>query len=249
MLASVTVRAFSLARQDERISTMDGEQNGTQTQQIEQQQENQASQQQANQQQEAREEACEPGEHARVVRRAVRPCEARNGGPHIAPSALGEDDALGAVLFLDIEELLGNVIEGLIPGNTPPGIFPPILGVTHHGMGDTLLMVSHLIDVQATHAKTTLVERIVGVTLAFHQLAILIGIQQYAAAEMAAGARPSTPSRDGKTVLLVSPGLFIVDELKLGLCELCHKASSSESSMLVYARRVLVHCIQAKTKG
>ena len=74
-------------------------------------------------------------------------------------------------------------------------------------------MIGHLRDSQATDAQAPLVVRVLWVALALDKLAIFVSVQQYTAAVMASGTRPSATARNGQAILFVPPWFLMLDEL------------------------------------
>lgn len=151
------------------------------------------------------------GEEQDVVRGAERPAEARDVRGDVAAGALAEDDGLGAVLLLDVEEGVGDEVDGLVPADALPLVLAAVLRVALHRVEQAVLVVGHLGHVEAADAQAPLVVRVLRVALDLDELPVLVGVEQHAAAVVAAGAGPRTPSRDGEVALLVPPRLLMGD--------------------------------------
>ena len=126
-----------------------------------------------------------------------------------ATGPLAEDDGLGAVLVADLDEPVRHVIDGFVPAHALPLVLAAVLRVALHGIQQAVLVVGHFGKRQAADAQATFVVRVLRVAFHLHQLAVLVGVQQDAAAEMAAGARPGASARDGEVPLLVLVRLLV----------------------------------------
>ena len=140
---------------------------------------------------------------ARVVRGTVGPSQAGDPGGDVAAGALAEDDGLGTVLVADLDELAGNEVDRLVPAHALPLVLAAVLRIALHGIHQTILVVGDFRKGQATHAQATVVVRVLGVAFHLDQLAVVIGVQQHAAPEVAARTRPRASASDGQIPLLV----------------------------------------------
>lgn len=151
------------------------------------------------------------GEEARVVRRTERPAQTRDVRGDVAAGALGEDDELGAVLLLHVHELLGDEIVRLIPADALPHVLAAVFRIALHGVKQALLVVDNLGCVQTTHAQTAVRPRILRIAFALHEVAVVVGVHDHAAAHMAARSRPSAAARDVEIALLALERLLVID--------------------------------------
>ena len=109
-----------------------------------------------------------------------------------AAGAGREDDRLAAELVTDLRELLIDDVVGLFPRDAGPLIrFAAIFGVALHRVEQTIGMVDGLGNVEAAHAETTLVVRVLLVAFDLDELAgLLVGVDDDAAAVVATRRRP-----------------------------------------------------------
>lgn len=177
------------------------------------------------------------GEEARVVRGTERPAQTRDVRGDVAAGALGEDDGLGAVLLLHVHELLGDEIVRPIPADALPHVFAAVFRIALHGVEQAFLMVGDLGRVQATHAQTTVGPRILRVAFALHEVAVVVGVHDHAAAHMAARARPCATTRDVEIALLVLERLLMIDG------SVCSPMSTSSSRIARRRRRAPSHLV------
>ncbi len=156
-------------------------------------------------------EACASGKGEHDVGASERPGEVADPRGDIAARALEEQHRLGAELFLVRQKLLGDQIVGFVPGDALPSVFTAILGLALHGVDHAVFVVGGLHQIEAPYAQAPLVEGVVRIALDLDELAVLVGVHEKTAAEMAAGPRPSAPARYRVLALLVAPRLIVLD--------------------------------------
>ena len=171
----------------------------------------------------ARQIACLPGKEARVVGATERPAQTRDVGSNVAPSALREHDRLGAVLLLHVHELLGDEVVRLIPCDALPFILAAVFASALHRVEQAIFVIGHLGCVNAAHAQASLGPRIFRVAFAFHELAVLVGVHDDAAAQVAPWPRPCATARYIKVAFGVLERLLMFDDMIL----LPHDSSSA----------------------
>ena len=120
-----------------------------------------------------------------------------------------EEDGVGPVVLLDVINLLDNLVVGLVPGDALPLVLAALAGATQ-GPLQAVGMVDGLHHVKAAHAQLAAVERGQRVALDAGELALLVDVEQHAAAVVATRGRPVVGTGDGEVTLLPTPLALVI---------------------------------------
>ena len=146
-------------------------------------------------------------EHVAVVRAAERPAQTRLPWRDVAAGAVDEHHGLGTVLVLDGIELALYDVVGFVPAHALPLVLAAVGAGALHRVGEAVLVVHDLGHVEAAHAQAPLGHRVLGVALHLHELAVLVGVHQHAAPQVASRPRPRAAARYRVLAFLVAPRL------------------------------------------
>ena len=152
----------------------------------------------------ARHVAGEPGEEQRGDVRRLQGGLAEQGHQpvDVAARAMHAHDGLGAVFLADGLDLFFYEVVRLVPRDALElRRVAAVFARTLHGVQHPVGVVHDFGQIQAAHAQLAVREGAQGIALHMVQLAVL-GVEQNAAAVMAAGRRILVGARDGEAVLL-----------------------------------------------
>ena len=133
-----------------------------------------------------------------------------HGGVHagnlmdIAAGTLAAGDLVDAPGISDALEVLNDDVVGLVPGDALELVFAAVLAGALHRVLQALGAVHVIRNAQAAAAQTTLVVRVLGVTLDLNKLAVL-DVGQDAANVVATRCRTRRAADDGHAVLFPRP--------------------------------------------
>ena len=182
----------------------------------------------------ARHVAGEPGEEQRGDVRRLQGGLAEQGHQpvDVAARAMHAHDGLGAVFLADGLDLFFYEVVRLVPRDALElRRVAAVFARTLHGVQHPVGVVHDFGQIQAAHAQLAVREGAQGIALHMVQLAVL-GVEQNAAAVMAAGRRILVGARDGEAVLLPRELAFVVGGTVEAVQEfliVCHCSSLSFS--------------------
>lgn len=132
----------------------------------------------------ARDEAGAPGKAEHHVGATERPGQMRDPRGDVTTRPLPEAHRLRPEVLLVVEELGRDFVIGLVPADALPGVLAALARAAH-GIEDAVGIVDGLDEVKASRAQAPVIEGILGVTLDLDELAVLVGVYEDAAPQMA----------------------------------------------------------------
>ena len=191
-----------------------------------------------------------PRHHEHEVGAVEPPAQTRDVLPDVTAGAGVERHGFRAVFLLGGKDLPGDLVERLVPAYLLPLVLAAILGVALQGMQDAVRGIDDLGQVETADAQASLVEGVLRISLHFDELAVVIGVQQDPAPQVASRCRPAAPPGHVEPVFFVAIRLLVLDGgVVFFLCHHTPSPSVSPCLRLRARRPPEAGCARPKPSG